>query len=238
MTTSAIATAARLTAAAIRAGAQAPDRLRPHPRPRREHPRGDRGQRGEGGVGRAALAGDVAQHRLQLVLGARHLGQAEALEGGVVGPQVAGREAVGDDRAAADVGLEHGQAGGRVDHRVGRRHPVAHLLGEAEDPHLLVAAEALLQLLAGDLVAAGDADDEGVLVGERRVDRALEVADPPAAAGDEHEPGVGGDAERLRGRRGGCAASGTRGEIGGRIHSTLPGPTSLSTSSIDSGWVT
>ena len=27
-------------------------------------------------------------------------------------------------------------------------------------------------------------------------------------------------------------------EIGGRIHSTLPGPTSFSTSSIDSGWVT
>ena len=89
-----------------------------------------------------------------------------------------------------------------------------------------------------DLVAAGDADDERVLAGERRVDRALEVADPPAAAGDEHEAGVRGHAERLAGVARGCAASGSRGEIGGRIHSTLPGPTSLSTSSIDSGWVT
>ena len=138
----------------------------------------------------------MAQNRLQLVLGAGNLGQAEAFEGGVVGAQVTGREAVGDDGAAADVSLEHGQAGGRVDHRVGGGHPVAHLLGEAEDADLLVAGEAAFQLLAGDVVAAGDADDQGVL-GEGRADRALEVADPPATAGDEHDPRMSRDVERL-----------------------------------------
>ncbi len=76
-----------------------------------------------------------------------------------------------------------------------------------------------------------------VVVGERRLDRALEVADPPAAAGDEDHAGVRRHVERLAG-----VAAGARhqevAEIGGRAHSTLPGPASLSTSSIDSGWVT
>src|SRR6266576_1870638 len=129
--------------------------------------------------------------------GARDFGQTKALEGGVVGAQVTGGEAVGDDGAAADVGLEHGQPSGAVDYRVGRRHPAAHLLGEAEDPYLLVAAEALLELLPCRLVAAGDADDERVFDGERALDRALEVADPPAAARDEDEPRVGGHVKRL-----------------------------------------
>ena len=171
-------------------------------------------------------------------LGARHLGQAEAFEGGVVGAQVTGREAVGDDRAAADVGLEHGQAGGRVDHRVGGRHPVAHLLGEAEDADLLVVAEALLELLAGDLVAAGDADDQGVLVGERRARSRPRGRRSPSRRRRRGRPERGRGRRAPRGRRGGCAASGTRARSAGATHSTVPGPTSLSTSSIDSGWVT
>ena len=55
----------------------------------------------------------MAKDRLQLVLGARHLGEAEAFEGGVVGAQVAGREAVGDNRTTADVGLGDREAGGQ-----------------------------------------------------------------------------------------------------------------------------
>ena len=41
---------------------------------------------------------------------------------------------------------------------------------------------------------------------------------------------------RLEGRR--VRGARNSGEIGGRAHSTRPGPTSRSTSSIDSGWVT
>ncbi len=95
--------------------------------------------------------------------------------------------------------LKDGQAGGRVDHRVGGSHPVAHLLGKADDPDLLVLAETVFEPLADALVATGDADHQGVVARQRRLDRTLEVADSPAAAGNEHHPGVGGDVECLAG---------------------------------------
>ena len=50
----------------------------------------------------------------------------------VVGADVTHREAVGDHRATADLRLEHGQARGRVDERVGGGEKVAHPVGEAE----------------------------------------------------------------------------------------------------------
>ena len=73
--------------------------------------------------------------------GSCHLGQPEALERAVGGPDVAVAEAVGDHRAAADDRLEDGQSAAGVHQRVAGRQHVAHPIGEAHEPQARLVAE-------------------------------------------------------------------------------------------------
>ena len=116
----------------------------------------------------------------------------EAREGAVVRADVTAPPAVRDRRAAAHQRLEHGQPAGRMDERIGRGEPVRHLVRERLGPHTLVAREVLLERLPELLVVAAQADDlVDSLHGEHLAHRALDVADAPAAAGDEHDLGAG-----------------------------------------------
>ena len=97
--------------------------------------------------------------------------------------------AVRDHRAAADESLETRNAAGRVDDRVGRREQRAHRICEAEDDDTRLVGEALLEAAARVLVPPADADDRHAGEAKGRGDGAVEVADAPAAAGDEnHRP--------------------------------------------------
>ena len=94
-------------------------------------------------------------------------------EGRVVRADVAAAPAVRDRRAAADVRLEHRQPAGRVDERVGRGEPLAHLLGEADQPNAVLVGDSGARAAR----AAPRFDRRGTrrrstVEGERRVDRA------------------------------------------------------------------
>ena len=187
-----------------RAAARAPrapartSRLTRRARARARPPRAARRARGPA---RAARSSAPRSARSRSRSRADDLGDPVAPERRVVDADVPAAPAVGDRRAAAHVRLEHGQPAGRVDERVARREPLAHLLGEADHPHARLAGVARTQPRAQLLVAAAEARDDGRRPScERRVDRALEVADAPASAGDEHDLAVGGQAER-RARR-------------------------------------
>ena len=104
--------------------------------------------------------------------------------------------AEGDDRLAADERLQAGDAGGRVDDRVGRRHQLVHVVGEAEDARARLAGEVLFQAHADLLVEAADADDIRALELERRAHGAFELADAPAASGDDDQRAFLGQAQR------------------------------------------
>jgi hypothetical protein len=109
---------------------------------------------------------------------------------------VARRHAVEHGRAARDQSLEACDAAPRVHEHVGGGDEVAHPVGEAQDVHPRVRAEGVLEPLAHLVVAAGDAHHGHRPHVERASDRALEVADAPAAAGHErHRPDLG-QAER------------------------------------------
>ena len=128
----------------------------------------------------------ILREQHELVLG--HLARVEL--------GVADGQAVGDDGTAPCHRLEAGHAARRVHEHVRGGEQVRHLIGEAEHAHPLVARKAAAQPLALDVVAPGQADDGRV--GDRRQlrDGALEVADAPAAAGDDDHAPVGGQSQR------------------------------------------
>ena len=97
------------------------------------------------------------------------------------------RGAIGDDRAAADEGFEAGHAAGRVHNRVGGREQLAHLGGEAENANPRRVCERQGQPPPQALVSRRQADDRRRRQPQARPDRAFEVADAPAAAGDDDE---------------------------------------------------
>ena len=108
--------------------------------------------------------------------------------------------AVGDHRAAADDRLEHGQAGGRVHERVGRRQPVAHAIGEADGAQAALAREARREARAHVLAAPAQADHGRAPDAQRDLGRALEVADAPSRRPRRRRPGRR-PAGRARGAR-------------------------------------
>lgn len=72
-------------------------------------------------------------------------GKPEAPVGMVVEPDVPDAPAVGDDVAAADLGLEDREAGGGLDEDVGGGHEVGDRVGEAEQPDAVDRTEARRQ---------------------------------------------------------------------------------------------
>ena len=85
----------------------------------------------------------------ELVAPPDHLRQAVPAERLVVRADVAAPPAVGDRRAAADRRLEDRQPAGRVHQHVGGGKPVAHLLGEPDDPDAALGAVAVLDARCG-----------------------------------------------------------------------------------------
>ena len=147
------------------------------------------GPASERAVGLRAVGERPLQRRGEVTLATCDLGQAEALERMVGGADMPVAEAVGDDRTAADDGLEHGQPGARVDQGVGGRHHVAHPVGETHHLEPRIAREALGHAAADVVVAPAQAEDRRVLHLERDARRPDQVADAPAASGDsDHGP--------------------------------------------------
>ena len=123
---------------------------------------------------------------------------------------VADGQAVGDDRAAARHRLEAGHAAGRVHEHVGRREQVGHPVGEAEHAHVARrrrsaasrrSRAASLRPATQTTVVSGSAAE--------LVDGALEVADAPAAAGDDDDVAARRAGRARRARRRARAARGT-----------------------------
>ena len=108
---------------------------------------------------------------------------------------VAGGRAERDDRLAAHECLEARDTGGRMDDCVGRGHQLVHVVRETEDARARLAGEVSFEPVADLLVQAADADDVRTLQLERGAHCALELADAPAAAGDEDERPLFGEAE-------------------------------------------
>ena len=98
-----------------------------------------------------------------------------------------GRSAVGDDRAASNERLQAGHAAGGVDDRVGGRQQLAHLLGEAENANARLAREQEGQPCPQRLVSGRQADDHRPRQPQAGPGRALEIADAPAATGDDDD---------------------------------------------------
>jgi hypothetical protein len=137
-----------------------------------------------------------SQRRVELGARRGHLGQTEAPVGMVVGADVPAPPAIGDDRAAADDGLEHRQAHRRVDEGVAGRQPIAHHIGEAQRPQAALAGEARGQARAHRLHAPAQAHDGGSVDAQRRLGRSLEVAHRPPATRDDDDRPVGREVER------------------------------------------
>ena len=97
------------------------------------------------------------------------------------------RHAVEDGGTAGDEPLEAGDPAARVHQGVGRGDQVAHAVGKAEHAHARLLAEATLEALAHLVVAPGDADHGRHPDLEGAAHRPLEVADPPAPAGHQHD---------------------------------------------------
>ena len=91
-------------------------------------------------------------------------------------------EAVGDDRAAADDRLEHGQAGARVHERVGGAEHVAHPIGEAHQPQTGVLSQPLGHPGPQLVVAPAQTEDDRIGDLERRPGGAEQVTHAPATA--------------------------------------------------------
>jgi hypothetical protein len=128
---------------------------------------------------------------------------------------------VEDGGAAGDEALQAGDASGGVDEHVGGGDQVAHAVGETEHAHPRVRAVALLEPLTHLLVSPGNADHSGGPHVESAADCPLEIADAPAAAGDQHHVAGLGQREQAAGvgRRAGL-------EEGGRHQRAhLPRPT-------------
>jgi hypothetical protein len=90
----------------------------------------------------------VHESRSELGLRARHFGEAEPAEGGVVEPDVAATPAERDCRAATDQRLEDRQSSRGVDEDIGRREPVGHCFRKSLDPHAFVSCERPLDALS------------------------------------------------------------------------------------------
>jgi len=84
-----------------------------------------------------------------------------------------------------------------VDQRVRAGEERRHLGREAEERHALDRAEANRQPAPQRLVASAHHDDMRSVECERRRDRALDVADAPAAARDDDDLALGREADRL-----------------------------------------
>lgn len=97
-----------------------------------EHDVGGGGQGAVAGVGGAGVGERAAQRGPEVAPPAGDLREPEAAVGVVVEPDVPDAPAVGDDVAAADLGLEHRQPGRRLDEHVGGGHVVGDRVGEAE----------------------------------------------------------------------------------------------------------
>jgi hypothetical protein len=108
-------------------------------------------------------------------------------------------EAVRDHPAAADLSLEDGLAGGRVDEHVRGGQQVAHPVGEPEHPDPPLRAEPAREPAPHPLAAAAEADDGGALDLEGLAGRSLEVADRPAAPRDEDHRLIGRQVESAAG---------------------------------------
>ena len=137
---------------------------------------------------------DLEQRR-----GAGHRREPEALVRAVVDPDVRDAPAVGDRPGPAHLGLEHGQPRGRVDEHVGGGEVGAHRVGEALDAHERVARERALQPRPQAGVGPAQADD-GRAEAAAGARGALDVAEAPAPARDQHELPRRGQAERRAGR--------------------------------------
>ena len=148
-----------------------------------------------GGGGRGRKPGAV-ERRLrerapeggeQLRRRARHFGQAERGHRPRRLRCVPRRTAVGDDRAASNERLQAGHAAGGVHDRVGGRQQLAHLLGEAEHAHARLAREQGGQPCPQRFVSGRQADDRRPRQPQAGPGGALEIADAPAAAGDDDD---------------------------------------------------
>ena len=167
------------------------------PRPDDQRPRGPLGPEP---ADRDRVLGDRAAQRLGQLAGrpavVAHPERGDRL---CVPACMSGRRAKGDDRFAADERLEAGDAGRRVDDGIGGRHQLVHVVREAEDARARLAGEILRQALANLLVQAADADDVRALELQRRAYRAFELADSPAASGDDDHRAFLGESQRAAG---------------------------------------
>ncbi len=138
--------------------------------------------------------------------------------------------------AAGGLRLQAGDAAGRVHEHVGGGQQVGHLVGEAVDVHARLAGEgARASFSASWLVAPGEADDARDLRHAAELAHgALDVADAPAAAGDDHHPSRPRAARARAAPRAGSAASRNSAEISGRTTRALPRPAIRSTAGTDS----
>ena len=110
------------------------------------------------------------------------------------------RRAVGDHGTVAGESLEAGDAAGGVDEHVSRGQEVAHRVGEAEHLHARFPGEPGLEPHASRRIASGEADHGRVEL-ERRRHGSREVADAPAATGDDDDRPFVRQAERAGPRR-------------------------------------
>ncbi len=127
------------------------------------------------------------------------VGETQQVEGGHlagVQPRVPDGQAVGDDRRPGRPGLQARHAAGRVDEHVGRGQQLGHFVGEAEYVDPVLVREGCAELRVELLVAPSQADDAAHLGGpDELAHRARDVADAPAAAGDDDHPAVLGQPE-------------------------------------------
>ena len=166
---------------------------------------------------RAAVQGDgidrgeASLHVLaQLVGVVRQQQQIERRHRAGVDARMPDGQSVGDDRRAGRLGLQARDAPGRVHEHVGGRQQVGHPVGEPVDAHAWLLGEALAQLLLQLLVAAGQADDAADLRDlDELGDGSGDVANAPAAAGDDDHPAVLGQARARGAPRWGSAVRGT-----------------------------
>ena len=179
----------------------------------------------------------LPERRPQLLAGPRDLRQSEAFERPVALTHVAVAEAIGDHRAAADQGFEHGQAGARMHQGIGGGEDLAHPVGEAHRQHAEArprtagepgcACPRCARTGTGPESPGSRAQPEPRRSGRRPPSRRPTRRSPSSRVG------------RPRAFLASALARGFRnaGETGGRAQRTLPGPAIRSTSSLDSGWV-
>ena len=194
------------------------------------------GRRAKDGLGSGWESSARGDGGLEVGLAPGHLGQLEAFQRGVGGPHVADAEAIGDDRAAPDDRLEHGQAGAGVHEHVGGGEHITHPVGEAHDPQPRLAGEqraTLARVLSLRPHRVSTVASSKVSAARVAPARSPTPQPPPETA--ITRPSAGKPSARRASARERAAKK--AGEVGGLAQRTLPGPAIRSTSSADSGWV-